>query len=73
MTYQEALDYMQGLHRFGIKLGNERFEALLDYSQKSVLDPSIHDCDPIAPQGLQKRGPKCSIRPEHKRRNTDDY
>lgn len=30
MTFQEALEYMQGLRRFGIKLGNERFEALLE-------------------------------------------
>ncbi len=30
MDYEEALSYMQGLRRFGIKLGNERFEALLD-------------------------------------------
>lgn len=30
MNYQEALDYMHGLYRFGIKLGNERFEALLE-------------------------------------------
>lgn len=30
MNFEEALAYMQGRHRFGIKLGNERFEALLD-------------------------------------------
>ncbi|HXG23173.1 MAG TPA: folylpolyglutamate synthase/dihydrofolate synthase family protein, partial [Chthonomonadales bacterium] len=30
MTFQEAMEYMQGLRRFGIKLGNERFEALLE-------------------------------------------
>ncbi len=30
MTYEEAVAYIQGLQRFGIKLGNERFEALLD-------------------------------------------
>lgn len=30
MDFQEALDYMQGLRRFGIKLGNERFAALLE-------------------------------------------
>jgi dihydrofolate synthase/folylpolyglutamate synthase len=29
MTFEEALAYMQDLRRFGIKLGNERFEALL--------------------------------------------
>jgi dihydrofolate synthase / folylpolyglutamate synthase len=29
MDFPEALTYMQGLRRFGIKLGNERFEALL--------------------------------------------
>jgi dihydrofolate synthase / folylpolyglutamate synthase len=29
MNFSEALEYMQGLHRFGIKLGNERFVALL--------------------------------------------
>ena len=29
MNYDEALNYMQGLRRFGVKLGNERFEALL--------------------------------------------
>jgi len=30
MTFEEALTYMQGLQRFGIKLGNERFEALMN-------------------------------------------
>ncbi len=30
MDYQRAVQYMQGLKRFGIKLGNERFEALLE-------------------------------------------
>lgn len=30
LTYEEALNYMQGLRRFGIKLGNARFEALLE-------------------------------------------
>ena len=29
MTYQEALDYLTSLGRFGIKLGLERTEALL--------------------------------------------
>jgi dihydrofolate synthase/folylpolyglutamate synthase len=29
MNFDEALNYMQGLRRFGIKLGNERFAALL--------------------------------------------
>jgi len=31
MTFEEALAYMQGLQRFGIKLGNERFEALMTH------------------------------------------
>ncbi len=30
MDYARAVMYMQGLKRFGIKLGNERFEALLE-------------------------------------------
>src|SRR5947209_603260 len=30
MDFDQALAYMQGLRRFGIKLGNERFEALLE-------------------------------------------
>jgi len=29
MGFQEALEYMQGLRRFGIKLGNERFAELM--------------------------------------------
>ncbi len=29
MNYEEALDYLQRRRRFGIKLGNERFETLL--------------------------------------------
>ncbi len=29
MNYDQALAYMQGLRTFGIKLGNERFEALM--------------------------------------------
>ena len=29
MTYQESLDYLTSLGRFGIKLGLERTEALL--------------------------------------------
>ena len=29
MDFDSALDYLQGLRRFGIKLGNQRFEALL--------------------------------------------
>ena len=30
MNYEEALKYMQGRYQFGIKLGNDRFEVLLD-------------------------------------------
>src|SRR5687767_5310779 len=30
MDFDSALAYLQGLRRFGIKLGNQRFEALLD-------------------------------------------
>jgi len=30
MDFEQALAYMQGLRRFGVKLGNERFEALLE-------------------------------------------
>ena len=30
MTYAEALLYMSSLRRFGVKLGNERMDALLD-------------------------------------------
>src|SRR5687768_3959579 len=30
MDFDSALAYLQGLHRFGIKLGNQRFEALLE-------------------------------------------
>jgi len=30
MDYAQALAYMQGLRRFGIKLGNDRFRALLE-------------------------------------------
>ena len=30
ISFHEAVEYMQGLERFGIKLGNQRMEALLD-------------------------------------------
>ena len=29
MEYEQALAYMQSLHRYGVKLGNERFRELL--------------------------------------------
>lgn len=41
MTFQEALEYMQGLRRFGIKLGNERFETLLERTGNPHRDYGI--------------------------------
>lgn len=38
MDYEEALAYMQSLHRYGVKLGNERFRELM----RRLGDPQRH-------------------------------
>lgn len=56
MDYERAVQYMQGLKRFGIKLGNERFEALLER-----LGNPHHQLRVIHVAGTNGKGSTCTL------------
>lgn len=56
MDYMRAVLYMQGLKRFGIKLGNERFEALLER-----LGNPHHKLKVIHVAGTNGKGSTCAF------------
>jgi dihydrofolate synthase/folylpolyglutamate synthase len=56
MDYSRAVMYMQGLKRFGIKLGNERFEALLER-----LGNPHHQLRVIHVAGTNGKGSTCTF------------
>ncbi len=56
LTFHEAVEYMQGLKRFGIKLGNQRMEALL-----AMLGNPHHRFKSVHIAGTNGKGSTCTM------------